>query len=403
MKKISIVGDIMCEPLMLKAARKGEAYDFSGVFSNVKPLLGKSDYVIGNLETPLAGKQAKYVHELFSFNAPDEFGQAVKDGGIDLVTTANNHCLDRGVDGLKRTAEVLNRLNIPFTGTYGCKEDRQEAVYFNLNDLRVAVISYTLSTNFSLNHIKITKEEENLINLLRPQEMLNSLPKELSLSKKIVSYALKPFKPDHRCYIKKALHMTYNRASTDDYLDEERIRPYIDKLTTDIRLASQQADLVLFYPHTGGQFNDFPGRFTEYVIEKAIKSGCDIVIGSHPHVVQKAEIINGKPCFYSIGNFSMSPNSVYLYFKNLPQYGIIVHLYIDNKSISDITFSIVKMIEKKKSLLTVYPIHTLYELCNDEEKRAIVNNVEQIYKVVTGKQLTGKIIRREYYTFNFSH
>ena len=65
MIKISILGDIMCEPLLLKAAKKGGSYDFSGVFENVKELLSESDYVIGNLETPLAGKEAKYVNELY--------------------------------------------------------------------------------------------------------------------------------------------------------------------------------------------------------------------------------------------------------------------------------------------------------------------------------------------------
>ena len=75
MIKISFLGDIMCEPLLLKAAKIHNTYDFSRVFLNVKGLLADSDYVVGNLETPLAGEEAGLVNELFSFNAPDEFAQ----------------------------------------------------------------------------------------------------------------------------------------------------------------------------------------------------------------------------------------------------------------------------------------------------------------------------------------
>ena len=107
--KITIIGDIMCEPRLLKASKSKGHYNFDGVFQNVKDLFKESDYVIGNLETPLAGKEKGYTNGLFSFNTPDEFADAVKASGIDLVTTANNHCFDRGIDGMIRTLEVLEK------------------------------------------------------------------------------------------------------------------------------------------------------------------------------------------------------------------------------------------------------------------------------------------------------
>ena len=54
--KITFLGDIMAEPPVLKAAKKWDGYDFSGVFAPVKKLLKESDFVVGNLETPLPGK-----------------------------------------------------------------------------------------------------------------------------------------------------------------------------------------------------------------------------------------------------------------------------------------------------------------------------------------------------------
>ena len=95
--KITLLPDIMCEPPVLKAAkRRGGKYDFCGVFAHTKELIGESDYVIGNLETPLAGKEAGYTNTHICFNAPDEYADALIDAGVDLVSTANNHTFDRG-------------------------------------------------------------------------------------------------------------------------------------------------------------------------------------------------------------------------------------------------------------------------------------------------------------------
>ena len=78
--KITVVGDIMCEPPILHAAKKPDGtYDFSPMYEKVKPLFSKSDYVIGNMETVLAGEEAGYTENFFSFNAPDSFGEALKD------------------------------------------------------------------------------------------------------------------------------------------------------------------------------------------------------------------------------------------------------------------------------------------------------------------------------------
>ena len=95
--KITFLGDIMAEPPVLKAAKKRDgSYDFRGVFKHVKPLLAESDYVVGNLETPLAGAKAGYSDTHLCFNAPDEYIDALIDAGVDVVSTANNHTFDRG-------------------------------------------------------------------------------------------------------------------------------------------------------------------------------------------------------------------------------------------------------------------------------------------------------------------
>ena len=80
--KITFLGDIMCELPVLKAAKRETGYDFSGVFAPSKKLLAKSDFVIGNLETPLAGEAAGYSESHLAFNAPDEYADALKAAGL---------------------------------------------------------------------------------------------------------------------------------------------------------------------------------------------------------------------------------------------------------------------------------------------------------------------------------
>ena len=109
MVKITFLGDIMCEGPLLKAAHKEDGtYDFSECFQGICGLLTEADYVIGNLETPLSGEEAGYTktEDLYSFNTPIEFAEAVKEMGMDLVLTANNHCCDRGIEGLIKTLET---------------------------------------------------------------------------------------------------------------------------------------------------------------------------------------------------------------------------------------------------------------------------------------------------------
>ena len=77
--KITIVGDIMCEsPIQEAAKRPDGSYDFAPMYEKVAPMFREADYVIGNMETTLAGEEREYTKTFFSFNAPDSFGTAAK-------------------------------------------------------------------------------------------------------------------------------------------------------------------------------------------------------------------------------------------------------------------------------------------------------------------------------------
>ena len=95
--RITLIGDLMCQKEQSHAAmtRYG-AYRYEEAFAPVRRLFEKSSYVIGNLETPLTGDSCGYSQETFRFNTPDSFLEALQWVGVNFVSTANNHILDRG-------------------------------------------------------------------------------------------------------------------------------------------------------------------------------------------------------------------------------------------------------------------------------------------------------------------
>ena len=402
MKKVTFLGDIMCEPIMLKTAKTREGtFDFDGVFCNIKGMLNESDFVIGNLETPLAGEGSGFVNELFSFNAPDEFAQAIKNAGIDFLSTANNHCMDRGLDGLKRTVRKLEEIGVSHDGTYDDSSAEHNAFLVDIGDTRIAIVPFTYGTNYALHHRALP--DTGFVNLLHSDTAPVYINSKKGILSSFKSFLLSPLKREQIILIKKILKMTYNKARKDDYLNQAETKPYFDKLKKIIRTAKDNSDIVFFYPHVGGQFNITPGIFTEYTVAQSIDFGADAIVASHPHIVQKAVIDRGVPCFYSIGNFSMSPNSVYLLHEHLPEYGLAVHFYIESKKILRISFSILKIIESGEKILTVYPVD-LYKEVIKNNKQALIQlekDIIQIYNTVTGKIISDhSIIKKEYDFFD---
>ena len=110
MIRLTFVGDIACDRPLLKAARKWGKYDFSRVFQT-SGVFENSDLVIGNLETCFGG--GHYGTKAYHYSSPDSFCDAIRDAGFDIVSTANNHCLDEGVDGLIRTLGILDNPSTP--------------------------------------------------------------------------------------------------------------------------------------------------------------------------------------------------------------------------------------------------------------------------------------------------
>ena len=109
--KLTFSGDIILdnETISLYKVEK-EKFDFNNMFTNTKKFLSQSDFVVGNLETPITTSDEEIKYQPYTFTSPLEFAEAVKNAGFDLVTTANNHCLDNGIEGVKKTIDGLNKI-----------------------------------------------------------------------------------------------------------------------------------------------------------------------------------------------------------------------------------------------------------------------------------------------------
>lgn len=238
------VGDLMLHDAQIKAARTLQGYDYSDCFKHVKEEISRADIAVANLEVVMGGKPYRGYP---SFSAPDEFLYAVKEAGFDVLLTGNNHCLDRGSRGLRRTVQMLDSLNIPFAGTYMDVEERQERypLLVEKNGFRIAFLNYTYGTNG-----------------LEPQ-------------------------PPHIV----------------NYIDKERIK---EDISTARRM---QPDAIIACMHWGMEYRRLPQRSEKELADWLIEQGVDHVIGSHPHVLQPMEIRRDEhtpakhAVVYSLGNF----------------------------------------------------------------------------------------------------
>ena len=396
--RITFLGDIMCEPPVLAGAKQPDgSYNFDYVFAHVKPLLEEADYVVANLETPLAGEEALYSQTFLAFNAPDAYADAVKEAGIDLLATSNNHTFDRGYAGMERTIRVLDEKKIPHHGSFLPGTERPEAHYATIGDTTVAVIAYTYATNYggSGGNYLAKGEYEGTVNLLRPQELGTYLPGVPTGNTWFDNATKKYLSADIRGKIKRFFGVWSNDPRADDLLLEEQTAPYVEQFQADIRKAREKADIVLFYPHMGGQFSHRVGKFSDYITQKAMEAGADAVIASHSHVVQQL-CWNGQTlCAYSLGNFNMTPDSGVAVVEHRTGYGLALHLHISDQKIAQVTFSIVANLWDGKGI-SGCPVDVLHGRLSAGKRKKLEEDVRYVYKVVTGKELDEDVIRHEY-------
>lgn len=245
------VGDIMVHSsqLDLNYDRTAKTFDFDQSFQFVTSYLQGNDFVIGNLETTISANPKSYSgYPLFS--SPPELVEATKKAGFTILSTANNHSADKGSSGILTTLDVLEKNSILSLGTYRDEEDYKERkdLLLERDGFKILFYNYTYGTN----------------------------------------------------------GMKVPSPTIVRILTEESIR-------TDLENAkSLEADLIIVALHYGPEYVRKPSNDMKKWVEFAFFEGADIVLGGHPHVLQKFEIQNkmdrygiqkDRLVFYSMGNF----------------------------------------------------------------------------------------------------
>lgn len=248
---MSVIGDIMCHNTQYTDAYNSntDTYDFSYVFKDIKTKIKTADIAVGNLETTFAGKSVGY-SSYPTFNTPESLADNLKDLGLDVLTTANNHSLDKGYKGIESTIDYLDKADISHTGTFKSEEGQNKILIKNVKDVKIAFLSYTYGTN----GIKVPTGKDYCINLIDK----DLIKKQLELAK------------------------------------------------------AENPDIICVSMHWGIEYQTKQNKEQETLADFLFENGVDIILGSHPHVLQPMEkrtitLEDGSTkdgfVIYSLGNF----------------------------------------------------------------------------------------------------
>ena len=280
---ILVAGDLLCYPHMTESTNG----DLSLCFCKIKDELKNCDFLIGNLETPVAGEELGYTKERYRFNSPESYLKALKECGFDLLTLANNHCMDRDEIGMVNTLNNCKRYGIDTIGVYKSPDDTEKVYVRNINGIKVSFVNYTYGTN-AFSH-KVYMKNPWHVKLTQPEELLEGSIHLLQPPEKIADDV-------QRIY----------RDKSNEY---EIVLPYLENMKKDIEKAKAESDFVVMLLHSGGQYNEFPEEYTKMLTEKIRDYGADIILANHPHIIQSTEYSDGFITVYSYGNFIFSPSS----------------------------------------------------------------------------------------------
>lgn len=239
--RLVVAGDLMQHTPQLTAARQADgSYDYSESFKYVAHYFRDADLAVVNLETTLSrgGEYTGYP----CFCSPAEVADAMVDMGVDVALLANNHSLDRGAVGVRRTADILDSCAIERMGVFRDSVDfqRNNIKYMERGGVRFAMLNYTYGTN------GIPTPKGVVVNQLDSALVVRDLKQ-------------------------------------------------IDRKKT---------DCVVAFVHWGNEYERKPNRSQRAMAELMKSNGVDLIIGSHPHVVQPYEQdAEGKFVVYSLGNF----------------------------------------------------------------------------------------------------
>ena len=246
-----IAGDALVQIECIDQSRTGEdTYDWSYLMDGSTAPASQYDLAFYNQETILGGDHlgiTVYPH----FNCPQSFGDYMASRGFNLVSTANNHSLDKGEEGILNSIEFWKKYpDIVTAGTNESQQQREEIAVHEVNGITYAFTAWT----YSMNGYETTPGHEYMVN----------------------------------CY-----------------------RGHESELLNWVRNAKQKADVVIVSMHWGEEYTPDPNDEQLHLAQQLSDAGADIIIGNHAHNIQPIQWINGRTlCYYALGNLVNSQNVV---------------------------------------------------------------------------------------------
>ncbi len=241
------VGDNLIHNTLISAGEQEDgSLDYSSFYENIKNDISSADIAVINQETILGGSEFEYTGYPV-FNSPWEIGTAAIDAGFDIFTCATNHSLDKGYAGIEQECAFFDQHpEVVHVGTNDSEEDYNSIIYYEKNSIRFAILNYTYGTN----GIPIPESSPWCVNMM----------------------------------------------------DKE-------KITADVNAAKQNADVIIVFPHWGTENSTSVSDYQREYVQLFSDLGVDIVIGTHPHVLQPVEWVENETTgkkmlvYYSLGNF----------------------------------------------------------------------------------------------------
>lgn len=268
--KILAMGDMIFHQPIVKNYRSNDSYDFTPIFNNISSDINEADLAIANFEGSVNSNRKLSGFPLFNF--PKETIYSLKNVGFDLISTANNHALDTGLDGIAETISHINESGMKNFGTLA--EDGDKGIIVEKNGIKIGLISFTDTLN-------------GMDSLMRGKE-----------------YSVNTFAQD---------------------------------VKSDIQNLKDNSDIVIVYPHWGNEYQLVPNERQIFLKEMLQEAGADIILGSHPHVLQRYEVEdkNNKKYFtiFSMGN-ALSNQRVENLKKPGVDTGALIKLVIEKDNVS---------------------------------------------------------------------
>lgn len=237
----AMVGDMMTGRHVEEVADQ-EGYE--SLFQYAKPTLESADYTLGNFENPVVDNpdETEEADKIINLSSKSGAIDGLEDAGFDAVNLANNHLMDYQYEGLNETLQAFENSSIDVVGA-GSNEDEAHG--------------YTMSTHNGMDVATLGVND--------------------------ITYA----------------NMEQAGPNSPGISTSQDPSAYIDA----VQEADQEADLVIVNVHFGQEYDSTPTTRQRQMTEAIADAGADVIVGTHPHVLQSAEVYNDTFIMHSIGNF----------------------------------------------------------------------------------------------------